>query len=73
MHAVNLYIDEVLSEQSFQSIKSELLMDSHIANVAFHNRQPHDVLVEYDESFVSPSAIIGQFESHGLHVDIVGG
>jgi hypothetical protein len=73
MHAVNFYIDEVLNEQSFNSLKTDLLMDSHIVNVAFHKNQPHDVLVEYDESFVNPTGIIGQLESRGFHVDITGG
>lgn len=73
MHSVNLYVDEVLNEQSFNNIKNELLMDSHIINVAFHQKQPHDVLVEYDETFINPSAIIGQLESRGYHVDVIGG
>ena len=73
MHAVNLYINENLNEKSFQDLKNELMMDSHVLNVAYHSRMPHDMLVEYDESFVTPSSIIGHIESHGLHVDITGG
>lgn len=73
MHAVNLYIDETQSLNSFQSLKKELMMDSHVENVAFNIKMPHDMLVEYDEKFVSPTSIIGQLESQGLHVDITGG
>lgn len=73
MHAVNLYIDESLNEENFQELRAELLMDSHVVNVAYHVTKPHDMLVEYEETFVTPSAIVGHIESHGLHVDITGG
>lgn len=73
MHAVNLYIDESLNERNFQELKTELMMDSHVSNVAYHLKMPHDMLVEYDESFVSPSSIVGHIEAHGLHVDVTGG
>lgn len=73
MHAVNLYIDETQSQDSFQSLKKELMMDAHVENVAFSTKMPHDMLVEYDEKFVSPNSIVDQLESHGLHVDITGG
>jgi len=73
MHAVNLYIDESLNETNFQALKSELMMDNHVANVAYHANMPHDMLVEYDEGYVSPSSIVGHIEAHGLHVDVVGG
>ena len=73
MHAVNLYIDENLNEQNFQKLKTDLMSDSHVVNVAFNMKMPHDLLVEYDEDFVSPLSIVGHVESHGLHVDITGG
>ena len=73
MHALNLYIDEELAENSLSELKSELMQDSHIANVAFSRKQPHDMLVEYDEAYVQPSSIVSQLTSHGLHVDVIGG
>ncbi|MDH5392870.1 MAG: hypothetical protein OEY11_06745 [Gammaproteobacteria bacterium] len=73
MHSVNLYINETLNEKIFQQIKTDLMSDSHVINVAYHTKMPHDMLVEYDETFVKPSSIIGHIESHGLHVDITGG
>ena len=73
MHAVNLYINETQSQNSFQNLKSGLMKDSHVENVAFNTKMPHDMLVEYDEAFVTPTSIIGQLESQGLHVDVVGG
>lgn len=73
MHAVNLYINESQSENNFQILKDELMMDGHVTNVAFNSKMPHDILVEYDESFVSPSLIVGHLVSHGLHVDVIGG
>ncbi len=73
MHAVNLYIDETQNQNSFQNLKSGLMMDSHVENVAFNSKMPHDMLVEYDEAFVTPTSIINQLESQGLHVDVVGG
>ncbi|MDH5424245.1 MAG: hypothetical protein OEY29_04515 [Gammaproteobacteria bacterium] len=73
MHAVNLYIGESQSENSFQSLKNELMTDSHVVNVAFNSKMPHDMLVEYDEAYVSPSSILSHLEAHGLHVDVTGG
>ena len=73
MHAVNFYIDESQSQNSFQNLKRELMMDTHVTNVAFNSKMPHDMLVEYDEAFVSPTSIIEHLESQGLHVDVTGG
>lgn len=73
MHAVNLYINENLNEHNFQELRSELMTDSHVVNVAYNAKMPHDMLVEYDEAFVRPSTILERLESHGLHVDITGG
>ena len=73
MHAVNLYIDENLNEKNFLELKNELMMDSHVANVAYHAKMPHDMLVEYDKAFVSPTSIVGHLEAQGLHVDVTGG
>ena len=73
MHAVNFYINESLNEQKFEDLKHELMMDSHVVNVAYHSNMPHDMLVEYDEDYVTPTAIVDRLESHGLHVDVTGG
>lgn len=73
MHAVNLYIDEIQSENSFSSLKTGLMSDTHVVNVAYNTRMPHDMLVEYDESYLTPLSIVSQLESKGLHVDITGG
>ena len=73
MHAVNLYIDEIQNANSFNSLKNGLMTDDHVVNVAYHLKMPHDMLVEYDESYVTPSTIVDRLESQGLHVDITGG
>ncbi|MDH5517238.1 MAG: hypothetical protein OEY36_05370 [Gammaproteobacteria bacterium] len=73
MHSVNLYINESLNEANFQAIKSNLMADSHVVNVAYHSRMPHEMLVEYDEAYVSPSSIVDFIASQGLHVDVTGG
>ena len=73
MHAVNLYINESLNEENFKQLRSDLMHDSHIVNVAYNSRMPHDMLVEYDETYVKPKSILGHFESLGLHADITGG
>lgn len=73
MHSVNLYINETLNDSNFQAIKSDLMTDNHVINVAYHARQPHEMLVEYDEAYVSPSSIVDHIAAHGLHVDVTGG
>lgn len=73
MHAVNIYIDETLNDYNLQEIKNDLMTDSHVLNVAYHNKMPHDILVEYEERHIQPIGIVNQLESHGLHVDITSG
>lgn len=67
MHTVHIYISEGPESPELDRLRNELLADPHVANVQC---TPHEMLVEYEEHFVSPSHITGLLRRHGLHGDV---
>jgi hypothetical protein len=45
----------------------------HITDVEVHPRTPHDILIEFEEQYISPMAILRELNRHGVHGDIVSG
>lgn len=72
MHTINIHLDESLGRQEMDSLRSELLTDSHVRNVELHEGQPHDLLVECDDHEDVPLHVLDILKSHGFHADIVG-
>lgn len=71
MHSIQVYIDEKLDEKSLNELK--LLMQGlpHVSNVEINTRQPHDLLVEYEEHYNIPMLVMDKLHHRGLHPDIV--
>ena len=72
MHTIYLRIDEDLDESSMRALRDELRGVGHITDVEVHVRTPHDMLVEFEEEYISPMAILRELGRHGVHADIVG-
>ena len=72
MHTINIHVDESLDRSEMDTLKAELLTDSHVANVEVHEGMPHDLLVECDDHENIPLQILDILKNHGWHADIVG-
>ena len=73
MHAIQIYIDETLDAAALSDLRQSLLDIPHVENVVFNDKDPHDVLVEYEEQHVMPMDIIENMSNRGLHSDIISG
>jgi len=72
MHAIQVYVDETLDTQGLDKVRSILLKIPYVKDVVVSNNQPHDVVVEYDESDKStPIKVIESLHQQGLHSDII--
>ena len=56
-----------------RSLKDELSSVGHITDVEISARTPHDMLVEFEETHISPMAILRELGRHGVHADIMSG
>lgn len=72
MHTINIHVDESLDRGAMESLKTELMTDSHISNVEVHEGMPHDLLIECDDHENIPLHVLDVLKGHGLHADIVG-
>jgi len=73
MHTVQIYIDETLDADGLSNMRASLLDMPHVENVALSARDPHDVLVEYEEKYVQPMDILASMSRRGLHPDVISG
>ncbi len=71
MHTIYLRIDEDLGEQGMQALQAELKEIGHITDVEVHQNTPHDMLVEFEEDYISPMAILRKLNQRGVHADIM--
>ena len=73
MHTICLRIDEELDESGMRALQDDLRGVGHITDVEVHPRTPHDILIEFEEQYISPMAILRELNRHGVHGDIVSG
>lgn len=73
MHTIYLRIDEDLDEQGMRELQEGLRGIGHVTDVEMDAGTPHNILVEFEEEYISPSAILRQLQRHGVHADIMSG
>jgi hypothetical protein len=73
MHTIYLRIDEDLDEPGMRTLQDDLRSVGHITDVEVHPRTPHDMLIEFEEQYISPMEILRELNRHGVHGDIVSG
>ena len=73
MHTIYLRIDEDLDESGMNSLREGMQSVSHITDVEINTRTPHDMLVEFEEDYISPMAILRELDRRGVHADIMSG
>lgn len=71
MHTIYIHIDEDLDERELFSLKDELQQMESVGDVEVNAGLPHDMLVEYEETDITPMAILRELHRCGLHCDIM--
>jgi hypothetical protein len=70
MNTVYVHIDERLRLRDMGKLRKELMDVPHVSNVETNPRQPHDLLVEFEENHNVPMQIQRFLHDRGLHSDI---
>lgn len=71
MHTIYLRIDQDLDENRMRTLQKELSGVGHITDVEIHSRTPHDMLVEFEEQYISPMSILKRLGHFGVRADIM--
>ncbi len=71
MHTIYIHIDEDLDERQLFSLKDELQTLESVSDVEVNALLPHDMLVEYEETSITPMAILRELHRCGVHCDIM--
>ncbi|WJW75976.1 hypothetical protein QVG61_02480 [Thiohalobacter sp. IOR34] len=71
MHTVYIHIDEELDARQLDAIGRKLSRLSHVTDVEVNEKEPHDLLVEYEPHEGLPMGILSQLSSMGLHADVM--
>jgi PIN domain nuclease of toxin-antitoxin system len=71
MHSIQVYIDEELDPKSLSELKLLMQELPHVTNVELSIKQPHDMLVEYEEHYNIPMLVMDKLHHQGLHPDII--
>lgn len=71
MHAIYIHIDEDLTQEQLQELRSKIGSLSFVTDVEVNSRVPHDLLVEYQPQRGMPMPILKQLNQLGLHTDVM--
>jgi len=71
MHTIYIHIDENLDARQLASLKDDLQQLESVGDVEVNTRLPHDMLVEYEETGITPMAILRELHRCGVHCDIM--
>ena len=73
MHSIQVYLDESLSGNALEEVKTALLTMPFVENVVINENDNHELMVDYDEHQGVPMDILDTISSKGLHPDIISG
>ncbi len=71
MNTIRIYIDESLDNSRLQSIKQAIESIPHVLDVEVSEKDPHEVVVDYDEQQNMPVKLIEALRKQGYHPDIL--
>ena len=72
MHTIQIHINENISSREIGRLKNYLMQIPHITDVEMCQREPHDILVEYEEHRgVMPMDIVNSIKKMGYHTDVI--
>lgn len=71
MNTVRIYIDENLDTSRLQNLKQLLENIPHVVDVEISAKEPHEVVVDYEEQQNMPVKLIEVLREKGFHPDIL--
>jgi hypothetical protein len=71
MNTVRIYIDENLDASHLHGLEQLIKTVPHVVDVAISEREPHEVVVDYDEQQNMPVKLIELLRRQGYHPDIL--
>jgi len=71
MNTVRIYIDENLDAKRLKGLKQLIQKIPHVLDVEFSEKEPHEVVVEYEEQQNMPVKLIEVLRQQGYHPDIL--
>ena len=71
MNTVRIYIDEKLDTTHMHGLRQMLRNVPHVVDVAISDKEPHEVMVDYDERQNMPVKLIEVLRRQGYHPDIL--
>lgn len=73
MNTLRIYIDEDLDSERLKSLRQIIQTVPHVVDVEFSNKDPHEVLVEYEAQRNLPVTLLAMLRGQGYHPDILSG
>jgi len=71
MNTVRIYIDENLDSYRIQGLKQTIENIPHVLDVEISEKEPHEVVVDYEEQKNLPVKLIEILRQQGYHPDIL--
>jgi len=71
MNTVRIYIDENLDTSRLHGLKQMIEAIPHVLDVEVSDKEPHEVMVDYEERNNMPVKLIEVLRQQGLHPDIL--
>ena len=71
MNTVRIYIDENLDTARLKSLQQLLEGIPHVLDVEVSEKEPHELVVEYEERQNMPVKLIQVLREKGFHPDIL--
>lgn len=71
MNTVRIYIDENLDTSHLHGLKQMIEAIPHVVDVEVSDKEPHEVVVDYEEQKNMPVKLIELLRNQGYHPDIL--
>jgi hypothetical protein len=69
---VTFHIDEGTSHDERENFRDVLLAMDGVMAAAYHDEQPHLMLIEYNPDVVNSIEFVDAARKHGLHAELIG-
>ena len=69
---VTLHIDETLPHSARESLRDKFLAYEGVLAAAYHDKQPHLMVIEYDPDVTGSSEFIALANEQGVHAELIG-
>ena len=72
MTDVTLHIDETTSHDEREALRDNLLELHGVMAAAYHDNQPHLMVIEYDPDEINSRDFLTAATNKGLHAELIG-